>query len=191
MGILQGLFKKQQPAEQFSGRVYPSEEGKKRGIRSYPTIVFGHHADRCAQRMPRETTMSCIAVTSLDQLERTFKLVPILALRAHSRPEAPGEASEAIRLYKRDFIGVTFYGAWDYNVERAATRALEYEADGIEMPGIRADELYAYVFGVISEAQNHVPRPTTVEEHRKRLMKYTTQASPFWSQQDLIVSKYF
>jgi hypothetical protein len=116
MSILQRLFGKQPVAEPCSGRLYVSEVGKERGADSLPMFVFGHDADLIAQRVARDTTMSCVAVASIDELEQSLQTTPGLALRAQSRPENCGEAGEAIRLFKRYINGVTFYGAWDYNV---------------------------------------------------------------------------
>jgi hypothetical protein len=113
-------------------------------------------------------------------------------LIARSRPEFSGEAGNAIRVFqeKQRRRAASFYGAWDYNVSRAAARALECEADGIVMPGTDANELFAYLFGIINLVETGSAAPKTTQEHVERLRLFTP-ASPFWANQDVVESVYF
>jgi hypothetical protein len=170
-----------------------SEEGKRRGADPRPLLIYGHMAQVSAKRTATDTTVNCIALSGLDMLRQAIEHVPSIGLRAMSRPEHVGEAEEGIRMYRAAIPEhrPTFYGAWDYNVERAAKRAINCGADGVEMPGILTDELYAYIFGVIDEVYQGAAIPTTVEEHIARLKKFTTEKSKFWEIQDLVVSKFY
>jgi hypothetical protein len=170
-----------------------SEEGKRRGADARPLLMYGHIAHVSAKRTATDTTVNCIALAGLDQLQQAIEQVPSIGLCAMSRPEHVGEAEEAIKLYRAAIPEhrPTYYGAWDYNVERAAKRAINCGADGVEMPGILTDELYIYLFGVMNEVYQGAAIPTTVEEHIARLKKYTTEKSKFWEIQDLVVSKFY
>lgn len=172
---------------------YVSEEGKRRGVSPVPLLIYGHMALVGARRTAADTTVSCVAIAGLDALEETIAKLPSIGLCAMSRVEHLGEAAEAIKRYRRlsPRRGMTIYGAWDYNVERAARRAITCGADGIQMPGIYTSELYAYLLGVLGEVQSGAPVPTTVEEHLARLKRYTTDKSKFWEIQDLVHSKYY
>lgn len=146
-----------------------------------------------AKRTANDTTVNCIAIAGMDRLRQVIDKLPSVGLCAMSRPEHVGEAEEAIKLYRATVPEhlPTFYGAWDYNVERAAQRAIGCGVDGIEMPGILTSELYAYLFGVMEDVYQGAAVPTTLEEHVARLEKYTTKKSKFWEMQDLIESKFF
>lgn len=172
---------------------YVSEEGKRRSLSPAPLLMYGHMARVSARRTAADTTISCMAVAGLDTLEQTIAKLPSIGLCAMSRVDHLGEAAEAIKIYRRLSAqrGLTIYGAWDYNVERAARRAITCGADGIQMPGIYTSELYAYLLGLLGEVQNGAPVPTTVEEHVARLRRYTTDKSKFWEIQDLVHSKYY
>lgn len=192
MGLLQRFFGQRAATDATAVRRFESAAGKQAGAPSEPFIVFGHMADTIAQRIAHDTTMSCVAVSSLEALLSLLKEERVVGIRAQSRPEQPGEAQEAIRLFRNSGVpGATIYGAWDYNVDRAARRALECDADGIEMPGILTSELYEYLFGVLRDVSEGASPPTTGAEHEARLRKYTTEASPFWKQQDLIKSTFY
>lgn len=190
MSLFRRLFGKQ-PRDGM--RRFESPHGKRAGSPPEPLIVFGHMADAIARRTANDTTLGCVAVASLPALESLLASERVVGIRAQSRTIAPGEAQEAIQVFRArgPRPGLAIYGAWDYNVERAARRAIDCAADGIEMPGILAAELYAYVFGVLNEVLAGASPPTTVEQHVSRLRRFTTAASPFWSQQDLIASPYY
>jgi hypothetical protein len=90
------------------------------------------------KRTANDTTIACVAVAGLEVLEQLLAKLPSIGLCVQSRTTHAGEAAEAILLYrtKAPQLGMTIYGPWDYNVERAAQRAIACVADGIEMPGI-------------------------------------------------------
>jgi hypothetical protein len=121
------------------------------------------------------------------------KQLPTVGIMAMSRTTHVGEAEAAIKLYREETTsrGMALYGAWDYNVLRAATRALACGADGISMPGIDVNESFAYLFGVLQEVLGGAEPPTTIAAHEARLRRYTSDQSPFWKNQDRIVSTYY
>jgi hypothetical protein len=165
-------------------QTYASKAGPQHLLR--PAVAFGHGASELAKETAQSSTLTVFAVPDLDTLEHLLSCeawkeqgVTFETLFAQSRAKHPGEAGKAIRLFRRDRPHVkTFYGAWDYDAEKAARRAAEYEADGILMPGIDADELYRYIFAIMAAKE---PPPRTPEEHIARLERHTTkELSPFW-----------
>lgn len=194
MGIFDRLFGKKIEIKDFGcAKVYVSMEGKKRGMSAVPLLIYGHEPDSLARLLAECTTMSCVAVYDINFIRDFPNINPSVGLIAQSRIEHNGEAGEAIKLYKQSSKTrlATMYGAWDYNIYRAAQRAIEYGADGIIMPGIMDSDLFRYIFGILTEVSNEAQIPSSIEEHREKLKKYTTDKSPFWSQENLIVSKYF
>lgn len=174
-------------------KIFVSELGKKAGCSPIPFVLYGHCAESLAGQISKFSTANCVAITSLDSLNEFIRSYDFIGMLAQSRPEFVGEAGDAIKFAtsSKKLRVATFYGVWDYNVERGAKRAIEYQADGISMPGIMTDELFQYIFGVLAEVSEGAEIPTSVEEHLARLKKYTTSKSPFWSQQDFIVSPYY
>lgn len=172
---------------------FVSPEGERRGASQIPLIFYGNMAHVTAPRFAEQTTICTLAVAGLRMLDAVLARVKTVGLLAMSRTTHPGEAESAIRLYQeRSTVRrMTLYGAWDYHVGRAVTRALGCGADGISMPGIATDEHYAYVFGVLSEVRAGAAPPATAEAHVDRLRRYTSEKSPFWRQQDLIESVYY
>jgi hypothetical protein len=113
--------------------------------------------------------------------------VGIVAL---SRPEHSGEAQQAIENFRsaNRRRGAAVYAAWDYNVERAARHAISCRADGILMPGVDSNEMLAYLFGVLERVRNGASPPLSLEEHVAILRQFTSNKSPFWSNQNLVES---
>lgn len=193
MSWLRRLFGRPPAEPKTWAQHFPSEEGAKVGASKVPFVVYGNYARETAQRIASDTTMSSVAVVGLDELERLLDAEEVVGLLAMSRVEASGEAGEAIRVYRRHARrpGPAFYGAWDYNVDRAAARAVEYGADGIAMPGILVSDEYAYMFGVMAELRKGSAAPASAAEHRARLERWTTKESPFWSREELVHSQYY
>src|SRR5689334_17616025 len=104
-------------------------------------------AEKIAELFATYSTMSAISIQGLANLSGVLRHVRrALGLYATSRASFPGEAGEALALFKREHAtrAALLYGALDYNVERAATRAIEYGADGVILPGIDANEMFVY-----------------------------------------------
>lgn len=170
-----------------------SKMGAQRGSSTTPLLVYGHMAQQGASRFAEHTSLCAIAVAGLDVLGLLLdKAMPTVGILAMSRTTHVGEAEAAIVLYRQRAAqrGMALYGAWDYNIARASARALACGADGVSMPGIEANESFAYVFGVLSEVMEGAEPPTTAAAHEARLRRYTSDKSPFWHSQDLITSPY-
>lgn len=102
-----------------------------------------------------------------------------------------GEAGEALGIVRHHAPSkARFYFAWDYNVARGATRAIEYSAHAVIMPAIEFNELFPLVFGVLAGVTAESAVPATIEEHRAILERYAPR-SKFWEVQDLVVSRYY
>lgn len=172
---------------------FHSQLGAQRGAPDTPLIVYGHMAEVVARRIAGDTSVSTLAVAGLPALDEVLANIPTLGVIAHSRTTHVGEAGQVITTYRQKATkrGVTLYQAWDYNVARATARALACGADGIVMPGIDANDYYRYVLGVLREVQTGAAAPTTAAQHEARLRKYTTDASPFWRNQDALKSIYY
>lgn len=174
--------------------VFTSEQGAQRGAARTPLLVYGHMAREGAARFAKYSTLSTVAIAGLDVLRQLLtKKLPTVGILAMSRTSHVGEAEAAIKLYREETAsrGMALYGAWDYNVARAATRALACGADGISMPGSDVNESFAYLFGVLQEVLGGAGPPTTLAAHEARLRRYTSDRSPFWRNQDRIVSTYY
>ncbi len=173
--------------------MFTSELGASRGVSRRPLILYGHMAQVTAQQFAHHTTVCTIAVAGLAVLGELIARLGTLGLLAMSRTTHVGEAEAAIRMFNERSAtrAMTLYGAWDYNVARAASRAVGCGADRVSMPGIDANEHFAYVFGVLKEVTGGAAAPATAAAHIARLKRYTTAKSPFWEQQDLIKSTYY
>lgn len=194
MSLFQRLFPwKSKTTALQPAQVFVSQPGEAIGAPKTPLLIFGHESDTTARFISESTTITCISVHIVEFIKDFASEHPTLGLIAQSRREHSGEAGYAIQLFHTvaKYRAMTIYGAWDYNVERAARKAIEYGADGIEMPGMIDSEVFAYLLGVLKEVAEEAPVPTTVEEHIARLKRYTTDKSPFWSQQNQIFSKYY
>lgn len=186
MSFLARLFGKPQQSDDPCDRIetFVSEHGPRHRMR--PALAFGHEAKSFAKETAKSSTMSVFVVPDLDTLAHVIDCadwkesgVEFRTLFARSRANHPGEAGDAIRLFREKKTRVkTFYGAWDYDAEKAARRATEYHADGILMPGMDANEMYRYIFAIISRDD---PPPTTPEQHVELLRQFATkELSPFW-----------
>ena len=169
-----------------------SERGRLAGADATPFLVYGHGSEALANSISTWTTLSCLAIQGLEDLRCVLDSRACVGVAAMSRPEALGEAGEAIRFLRavHGDAEVATYGAWDYNVARAAKRAIEYSADGILMPGIDRGELLQCVMHYLMRVQRFMPRPGTPEEH-EAILRPLTPKSPFWSHQDRVVSPFF
>jgi hypothetical protein len=165
----------------------------------HPAICYGHEAATFAEHVSEHSSLNTLVPEDIEGLAHVcecegFSSVGLhfACLIARSRPEFSGEAGNAIRVFqeKQRRRAASFYGAWDYNVSRAAARALECEADGIVMPGTEANELFAYLFGVMNLVETGSAAPKTTQEHIERLRLFMP-ASSFWANQDVVESVYF
>lgn len=123
-----------------------------------------------ASLLAAHSSVSCVAADEWETLVALVGARPFIGLSAMSTMDQPGEAGRAIALFRANYgdTEVALYNAWDYNVRRAAMRALEYDADGIIMPGIDTAELLDCF-----------------------ILRPLTPRSPFWRMQDRVVSPYF
>jgi len=176
-----------------------SDLNREHGASPDPLICAGQLA-AVGPVISRDSTLNTIQVDSPDKVAHVctcpaFRDVGMrfCGVLAMSRPEFPGEAYEAIRLFRANnsVPGAAIYGAWDYNVARAAERALSCRADGILMPGIEPSEMLRLLAGILSRVQSGESRPQTVQEHEELLRTFTTEKSPFWKNQHLIESPHF
>jgi hypothetical protein len=165
----------------------------------HPAICYGHQAESFAEEIAEHSSLNTIVPEDLEGLAHLCECegfssagLQFAALIARSRPGFSGEAGKAIRLFQemQRKRAASFYGAWDYDVSRAAARALEYKADGIVMPGTDANELFAYLFGVMSLVEAGSDAPQTPQEHLDRLREFAP-TSPFWANQDRVESVVF
>jgi len=165
----------------------------------HPLICYGHQAEAFARHVSEHSSLNTLVPEDLEGLAHVCECegfasvgLDFAGLIAQSRPEFNGEAGKAIRVFreKQRRRAASFYGAWDYNVSRAAGRALEYEADGIVMPGTDANELFTYLLGVLDLVESGSAAPTTLQEHIDRLREFAP-ASPFWEHQDAVDSEHF
>lgn len=173
--------------------VFESRLGREKGADPLPLALVGHLATLDLGRTIAEhSTLSCVSVENPEDLERLLDVCEVAGLFAQSRPMAKGEAGKAIEVFRRRFPEkrAVLYQAWDYNVERAAQRALEYGADGVVMPAIEMNEFFPLLFGVLERAGAGTPRPATVEEHRALLRQFAPR-SKFWEIQDRAVSELY
>lgn len=167
--------------------------GRQRGAPREPLILFGNLAlsDGFGQVVTTYTTLDCALITAPDQVDAFCAEHDVAGLIAHSRAAYPGEAGEAIAALRRRRPGrAAIYYAWDYHLERGARRALECGADGLLMPAIDANEMFAYLFAVLRRVGDGAAPPRTVEEHRA-LLQALAPTSPFWKLQDRVVSPYY
>jgi hypothetical protein len=165
--------------------------GRERGAPTDPLVLLGPLATRAlGELIAGHSTLCCALLQDVPSLERLLQTRDVVALVAQSAPERPGEAGLAIAAVRRlrpDAAAI--YQAWDYHVERGARRALEYGADGVLMPAIDVNEMFAFVLGVLRRRSSGTAPPTTVEEH-VALVRQLAPTSKFWGMQDLIVSEY-
>ncbi len=177
-------------------RLVVSARGREAGAPSEPLILFGHlgrpEAGQIAETIASYSTLSCVQIEDLDTLERWLELREPAAILALSRMTAPGEAALAIAAFRRRHPErrAALYQAWDYNVGRAARRALECGADAAMMPGIEGNEMFALLFGVISRVAAGAAPPASVEEH-EALLRELAPSSPFWGLQDVAESRFY
>lgn len=157
-----------------------------------PLLVYGHGAVASAALFSAHTSVACVAADEWDDLVALLADRPFIGILAHSPAERPGEAGRAIRLFRESYgdTETALYSAWDYNVRRAALRAIEYGADGIIMPGIDVNELLQCVIAYLHRVAKGLPRLASPEEH-EALLRPLTPKSPFWRLQDRVVSPYF
>lgn len=174
------------------GQLFLSPKGQAQGRPSEPFVFYGHSAPTYASLVAGVSTLSCQTINDLAALEQFLLDQPIAGLSAMSRMEHIGEAGSALALLRKHCGPLTtgIYGAWDYNTERAAKRALEYQAHGVIMPGIELNELMQYLFGLLGAVSQGMPVPDSVEEQIVLLRKWAPK-SPFWENQDIVVSDYF
>jgi hypothetical protein len=104
-----------------------------------------------------------------------------------------GEASRAIRAAQSCVAirGPKIFAAWDYNVARAAEHALACRADGLLMPGIDSNEMFALLLGILGRTLDGAPPPASASEHEAILRTHTSQKSPFWQNQGRVASPHF
>lgn len=174
------------------GMEFDSERGAMQRTPKERFVFYGHAGDSNAALFPGLSTLYTIHINSLSALEAYLNSHEIAGLAAMSRVERVGEAGEAIRLL-RTIKGpgvLALYGAWDYNVARGATRAIEYGANGVLMPAIDINDQSSYLFNMMALAQKGMKIPTSVEEH-EFLLRQFCQRSGFWDIQDVIVSEYY
>ena len=167
-------------------RVFPSERGRIEGIDPSPLIVYGPGRARPAELIAKYSTLATVWVIGLENLAGVLRHARrCVGVWATSRPDRPGEASEALALFRaaHPARALLLYGAHDPNVERAAKRAIEAGADGVVPPGTEIEELFEYAFGVLREVASGAEPPRTVEEHVARLRRWAPR-SPFWRRQD-------
>lgn len=158
-----------------------------------PLIVYGHLAEELAAELGQISGIDGIAVSGLDNLQALLAAESELGgILATSRPEHPGEAGAAIALFRagRETTGLALYGAWDYNVKRAAQKAMQYQADGILMPDMINAEIEQVLVGLRQRLSKKAARPTTVTQHRELLREYAPD-SEFWSHQRQTASIYY
>jgi hypothetical protein len=155
-------------------------------------VLFGRLAQNdLGAQIAARSTLGCVTAESPDDLDEVLKHHPLTGLIALSRPEFDGEAGIAIERFRgKQPSRMTLYHAWDYNLEKASRYALKYCADGLTMPGIDTNELFANLFGVLELVTNGEPRPSTSEEYIARLKKFAPR-SPFWSLQDKPRSEHY
>ncbi|MFO1352300.1 MAG: hypothetical protein U1F68_17160 [Gammaproteobacteria bacterium] len=155
-------------------------------------IAYGHHAHDMAHLLVDGAALGCAAVTTLDELADLLEKRQAAGIVAISRMAFPGEAGKAISLFREYYpgAGIALYGAWDYNVERAAMRALDCGADGVIMPDLGEQELRGYLQGVMDRGKQGKKRPTTVKQHTELLNTYVPNAK-FWDHQQFTESPYF
>jgi hypothetical protein len=140
-----------------------SERGSRASADATPFLVYGHGSEALASHISTWTTLSCLSIESLDDLRTVLDSRPCVGVAAMSYAEAVGEAGKAIRLL-REVHGdaeAAIYRPWDYNVARAAKRAIEYEADGILMPGIDSGEQLQCLLHYLMRVQRFMKRPST------------------------------
>ena len=174
-------------------RVFPSERGRLGGFDSAPLLVYGQGAAKIGELVAAYSTLSTISIQGLANLSGVLRHVRrAVGLYATSRTGFSGEAGEALSLFRREHPAraALLYGALDYNVERAARKAVELGADGVVMPGIELDEWLEYAFNILREAASGAAPPATVAEHRARIERWAPR-SPFWKLQDARASGVF
>jgi hypothetical protein len=188
---LKRLFGGAEPPASAPRRI-DSALGRERGAPPEPLVLFGNLAasDGIGQVVATYSTLSCVLIPEPARLDAFCAEHDVAGLVAHSRPEHPGEAGAAIAILRRRRPGrPALYHAWDYHVERGARRALEYAADGLLMPAIDMNEMFAYLFAILGRSAERVAPPASVEEHHA-LLQQLAPSSPFWKLQDTIVSPY-
>ena len=177
-------------------RFFPSERGRAAGAPAEPLILYGHlggpSGSQIAQTIASYTTLNCVQIEDLESLEGWLGEHEEAGILAHSRMTAPGEAALGIAAFRvRHPRGrAALYHAWDYNVARGISRALECGADAVMMPAIDGNEMFALLFGVLSRAAEGATPPTSAEEH-EALLRAFAPTSPFWTLQDTIESRYY
>ena len=163
------------------GTYFVSPLGKQHGATTRPFILYGHDALDAAAFFARATTLSTLAVTGVPSLEQALEASQPVGIFAMSRAGHPGEAAEAIKLFRRhvDARQPCLYGAWTLDVDEAAQRAVEAEADGVVMPDSDAAEMFAYLFRIFEGIDEGYPVPTEPRELVDGL-KLAFPESPFW-----------
>ena len=166
-----------------------SEIGKTMKVNPAPFITYSA-SDGIGKQIAEYTSLNTMAIKDIETLKDVLEKFHTVQLEfsgiwAMSPADKPEEACEAIRLFSEKNLvrGATFYQPHSLNLEEAARSALLCKSDGITMRGIEANEFFGYILGVMREVIEGSQPPVTIEEHRERLKKYTTDNSPFWSVQ--------
>ena len=168
-----------------------SEIGRSENTNPAPLIAFGPDLKTFGVWLPAHSSINVIHISSINVLkkvlkryrEKQFELGGIWAMSPEGKPK---EACRAIELFRKRSSNraATFYQPRTINVSSACLNAIKCNSDGVVMRGMEANEFLAYLLGVLREVTEGSRPPATVEEHRLRLKRYTTEKSPFWDLQD-------
>lgn len=167
------------------GTLFISPLGRERQAPEHPLIIYGHDALDTAAFMAEASTLCTLAVRSLVNLEKAIANHACIGIFAMSRPEHPGEAAQALRLFsqKNPGPGLKLYGAWTHDVHAAIEKALVAGAHGVIFPDTDAQEMFAYIFACLKAIGEGQPLPASAKAMYDHLRVAFPQ-SPFWNSSD-------
>src|ERR1039457_1676714 len=155
-----------------------------------PLIAYGNKLAGFGKWTAENSSINILIVKDIENLRRIldayrsakFKFAGIWAM---SPVDQPDEACKAIQMFRQKSLvrGATFYQPYALKLAEAIRPGLDCKVDGVTVRGLETNEFLRYLFGVMREVIEGGQPPATVDEHITRLKKYTTDKSPFWSQQ--------
>lgn len=167
---------------------FVSELGRERGANPLPMVIFGHDAHDTAGFVAEVSTISTVAVETLDDLRAIVARDDVLGIWAHDPEGRAGEAAEAIEIV-RAARGrrVSLWGAWTPDVRAEADKALACGADGLILPEVDAGEMFAYIFAIFQWAAEGGKPPADVEGHLALLRRHFKNSKFWWAAANRLV----
>lgn len=159
---------------------FVSEFDRERGANPLPMLIHGHDAHDTAGIAAEVSTISTVAVETLDDLRAIVACDDVLGIWTHDPEDREGEVAEAIELV-RAARGrrVSLWGAWTPDVRTGAGKPLACGVDGLILPEVDAGEMFAYIFAIFQWAAEGGKLSVDVDGHLS-LLRRSFENSKFW-----------